>query len=82
MNVYDPTGGGNYTWRSVWFTFSRDAGSPNTFLDSILGSGGLSVSFSTTESGLTTCLFQVDGIASDPSNSLLFDGMVYFDAHW
>lgn len=80
--VFDPTGGGSYTSRSVWFTFSRDAGSPNTFHDLDLGSGGLAVVFSTTEVGLSSCVFQVDGVASDPTNQLVFDGMVHFEAHY
>lgn len=83
INVYDQSGGGSYTSRSVWFRFTRDSGSPNTFHDLDKGSGGNgSVSFSTTESGLTVCKFQVNGVATDPTNPLVFVGMVHFEAHW
>lgn len=82
LEIYDHTGGGSHTSRSVYFRFARQGGSPNTFLDLTEGSGGLAVSFSVTEVGANICKFQVVGGASDPSNVLDFDGIVHYEAHY
>jgi hypothetical protein len=81
LEIYDHTGGGSHTSRSVYFRFARDAGTPTTSIDLTEGSGGLAVSFSGGVSG-STCKFKVTGTASDPSSDLDFDGVVHYEAHY